>query len=143
MPELSRWIPAHETNGVDIESSSLLGPFFALSPLAPDIAHELFTKVNTKFDKFITSSSIQKEAREYQHYLYEVCKIIIKSSESGKRGVLDWFSAALSRNKQRRQSRTDLTTVASDGFIYNLVAVLNLFAEPLTLSKKNIVPIIV
>ena len=131
MPRLSDWIPEHKTTGADIESSSLLGPFFSLSPLAPEIARGLFANVEIQSEKPVTPTPIQREARQYHRYLYNICRTIIKSGKHGARGMLDWFSTALSWNKQRRVSEVDPTMVASDGFMYNLVSVLNIFAVPL------------
>src|SRR2546423_15445766 len=52
--------------------------------------------------------------------------------------MLDWFNTALSWNKQRRVSEVDPTMVASDGFMYNLVSVLNIFAVPLLSPETHI-----
>jgi ubiquitin conjugation factor E4 B len=81
-------------------------------------------------DKVSMTNSIQDAVRQYQNYLFQICSFIIKSGNTGRRGVLDWFSAVLSQNEKRRALQVDPATVASDGFMCNIVAVLNKFAEP-------------
>lgn len=134
MPEMPNWIPA-ETNppsGAVIEQSSLLGRFFSLSPIAPGVPQSFFPdpKHMTPGDRQSMSNSVQTALRQYQDYLFKICSFIIKSGIQGRRGVLDWFSAALAQNEKRKALRVDPATVASDGFMVNIVAVLNKFADP-------------
>jgi ubiquitin conjugation factor E4 B len=73
----------------------------------------------------------------YQGYLFKICSLIIKSGPHGRRGVLDWFSAALTQNEKRKALQVDPALVASDGFMCNIVAVLNQFAEPFVGIKAD------
>ena len=134
MPDLPNWIPAptNPPSGAIIEQSSLLGQFFALSPLAPGVSQAYFRdpKTMSPGDKLSMTNSIQEAVRQYQTYLFQICNFIIKSGNQGRRGVLDWFSAVLAMNEKRRALQVDVALVASDGFMCNVVAVLNKFAEP-------------
>lgn len=148
MPEMPNWIPA-ETNppsGAVIEQSSLLGRFFALSPLAPGVPQSFFRdpKLMTPGDRMSMSNSVQDALRQYQDYLFKICSCIIKSGSLGRRGVLDWFSAALSQNEKRKALQVDPATVASDGFMVNIVAVLNKFADPfISITANKAIPLVV
>lgn len=84
------------------------------------------------------TNSMQEAVRQHQNSLHKICHLIITSSNQGRRGVLDWFSAVLAQNQKRKALQVDPTTVASDGFMVNIVAVLNKFAEPFVdiLGKK-------
>jgi ubiquitin conjugation factor E4 B len=134
MPDLSNWIPAPTTppSGAVIEEESLLGQLFGLSPLARGVSKSFFRdpKNMSRGDKISMTNSIQDAVRQYQSYLFQICNFIIKSGTRGRRGVLDWFSAVLAQNEKRKALQVDPATVASDGFMCNVVAVLNKFAEP-------------
>ena len=133
MPDLPNWIPTQaSSSGALIEQSSFLGHFFALSPFAPGVPQKFFKdpKLMAPGDRLSMTNSIQEAVRQYQNGLHKICHLIVTSGDHGRRGVLDWFSAALSQNQKRKALQVDPTTVASDGFMCNVVAVLNKFAEP-------------
>jgi ubiquitin conjugation factor E4 B len=141
MPDLQNWIPEQTTlSGAIIEQSSLLGHLFALSPLSSGVPQILFKDLpNTSQEEQESQlTSIREEIQAYQKQLHTICHAIVCSSDKGRRGVLDWFSAALSRNKKRLATQTDPTTVASDGFMSNMVAVLNHFAKPFLRDNSKV-----
>jgi ubiquitin conjugation factor E4 B len=131
MPSIPNWIPSQPTSGAVIEHS-LLGRFFSLSPLSNGVTETYFKspKLMTPGDKLSMSNTVQEALRRYQDYLFKICDAIVRSGTEGRRGILDWFSAALEQNTKRKAMQVDLTTVASDGFMINLVAVLNKFSDP-------------
>jgi ubiquitin conjugation factor E4 B len=144
IPDLPNWIPIQTTpSGALIEQSSLLGRFFSLSPLSPGVPSKFFKdpKLMTPGDKVSMTNSIQEAVRQYQSNLHKICHLIITSGNNGRRGVLDWFSAVLAQNEKRKALQVDPTTVASDGFMVNVVAVLNKFAEPFVDIHGKKVPI--
>lgn len=131
VPEIPNWTPANSASGAAIEHT-ILGRFFALSPLAPTVTQVYFPdpKHMTPGDRISMSKTVQESLRRYQDYLFKICDGIIRSGISGRRGMLNWFSAALSLNQKRKAIQVDAATVASDGFMINVVAVLNKFADP-------------
>lgn len=133
MPEMPNWIPVHNTpSGAIIEQQSLLGRFFTLSPLAPGVPKEFFRepKLMSRGDRLSMVTSFQEAVRQYHDALFKICSFIVKSSPQGRRGMLNWFSTVLALNQKRKALQVDPTTVATDGFMHNVVAVLNKFAEP-------------
>lgn len=140
MPDLPNWIPEQTTLsvGATIEQSSFLGHLFALSPLSSGVPQVLFRDLPSMSQEAQESKlhSIHAKIQAYQKQLHTICHAIICSSDKsdkrdkGRRAVLDWFSAVLSGNKKRVAIQTDPATVASDGFMCNVVAVLNHFAKP-------------
>jgi len=132
MPDMPNWIPAptNPPNGALIEQS-LMGRFFALSPLVPGVPQTFFADPKgMSRDKMSMTNNIQEAVRQYQDHLFKICQFIIRSSNEGRRGMLDWFSAALAQNIKRRALQVDWATVASHGFMINIVAVLSKFSEP-------------
>ena len=134
LPDLPNWIPIqpNDHSGALIEQSSLLGHFFSLSPLSPGVPSKFFKdpKLMTPGDRLSMTNSMQEAVRQYQGSLHRICHLIVTSGNSGRRGVLNWFSAVLGQNHKRKALQVDPTTVASDGFMVNVAAVLNKFAEP-------------
>jgi ubiquitin conjugation factor E4 B len=141
MPDLQNWIPEPTTlSGAIIEQSSLLGHLFALSPLSSGVPQILFKDLpNTSQEEQESQlTSIREEIQAYQKQLHTICHAIVCSADKGRRGVLDWFSAVLSRNKKRLATQTDPATVASDGFMCNVVAVLNQFSKPFLRDNSKV-----
>jgi ubiquitin conjugation factor E4 B len=131
VPNLPNWIPhSNPPNGSIIEKQSFLGPFFALSPLTSPQAFFPDAKHMSSADKRSMGSSIQEALRQYQGQLYSLVHGIVRSGSEGRREVLDWFAEVLGANGKRKALQVDGSTVASDGFMINVVAVLNKFAEP-------------
>ena len=93
-------------------------------------------------DKISMVNNIQEAVRQYQDNLHKICTAIIKSGEKGRRAVLDWFAAVLEHNRKRRGLQVDPATVATDGFMYNVVGVLNRFAAPFVDNNRTKVSIL-
>jgi ubiquitin conjugation factor E4 B len=130
VPELPSWINiGNPASGATIEQS-FLGHFFILSPLAPGVPNEFFRDLKY----------VQEALRQYQTHLYQMCLAIVKSGREGQRAVLNWFGEVLATNLKRKVPHVDPTTIASDGFMINVVAVLNKFAEPFVDIHCNRVP---
>jgi ubiquitin conjugation factor E4 B len=62
--------------------------------------------------------------------LFDVVNHIIRANKEARDRVLDWFAAALNINHKRRAMQVDPTTVASDGFMFNLTTCLDKLCEP-------------
>ena len=147
VPDLSTWMisPRPQTpSGAALEKSSFLGHFFALSPLSPSTPKEFFRdpKHMSPGDRQSMTNSMQEALRQYQANLFRICDLVVRSGTEGKRAVLDWFAEVLATNTKRKAMQVDPTSVASDGFMLNIVAVLNKFAEPFIDIHYKRVPII-
>jgi len=146
VPDLSTWISPQPQppSGATLEKSSFLGHFFALSPLSPGTPKEFFRdpKHMSPGDRQSMTNSMQEALRQYQANLFRICDLVVRSGMEGKRAVLDWFAEVLVTNTKRKAMQVDPTSVASDGFMLNVVAVLNKFAEPFIDIHCKRVPII-
>ncbi|CAE6424178.1 unnamed protein product [Rhizoctonia solani] len=106
-PRLQKWLP----EGVapyQIEFASLLGPLARMSI----------------FDK------------EWQS-LFLIFIAILRTSGDARERVLEYFFTVLNINVKRTGDHVDPTTVASDGFMINLQAVMLRFAEPFLYGKYS------
>ncbi|KAH1512776.1 hypothetical protein KXW65_004694 [Aspergillus fumigatus] len=114
------------------EKETLLGPWFRLSPLQGNVTMTYFSSPKTRDQSYILNA--QRSMRMIQQMLssdlFDVVNHIIRANKEARDRVLDWFAAALNINHKRRAMQVDPTTVASDGFMFNLTTCLDKLCEP-------------
>ncbi|KAL3227181.1 hypothetical protein MRX96_004358 [Rhipicephalus microplus] len=112
MVDDSLWLPTPMTasGGRELSRLSLLGPFLALSPFAEDeLAHH----------------TLQGKLETTRAQLHVVMRSLVRSC---REEVLTWLGSVLKANERRCQLQVEPRHVASDGFMLNLAAVLQLLA---------------
>ncbi|KAL8763804.1 MAG: hypothetical protein Q9184_000506 [Pyrenodesmia sp. 2 TL-2023] len=116
----------------DLEATTLLGPFFAVSPLQADITSQYFSSPKTRDRAFITNSqqSLRMALTTHQHDLLDVVNHIIKSDRIARERMLDWFALCVNKNHKRRAMQVDKKLVSSDGFMINITVCLDQLCEP-------------
>jgi ubiquitin conjugation factor E4 B len=125
-----------------IETSTLLGPFFRLSPLQAEVAKRDFLATTAQPDNIIRNvqDSQRTALKSHQDQLFDITNVLIKSSKTTRERMLDWFAAVVNSNHKRRALQVDWKTVASDGFMVNITTVLDRLCEPfmdVTFSKVH------
>lgn len=122
-----------------IEALTLLGPFFALSPLQANVTKQYFASPKTLDPGRIVDAqrSLRMTLAAHQADLFDIINQLIRSSTTAKEKVLDWFALAINANHKRRAMRVDKTTVSSDGFMINITVCLDLLCEPFTSTTKE------
>lgn len=114
------------------EVSTLLGPWFRLSPLQSEITKEYFSSPKTRDQNFIVSS--QRALRMTQQMqssdLLDIVNHLIRASKETREKVLDWFATAININHKRRAMQVDHRLVSSDGFMFNITTCLDQLCEP-------------
>lgn len=122
-----------------IEVSTLLGPFFALSPLQASVAKQYFASPKTLDPNRVVDSqrSLRMTLAAHQAELFDIINQLIRSSTASKEKVLDWFALAVNANHKRRAMQVDKSTVSSDGFMINITACLDQLCEPFTTTPKE------
>lgn len=114
------------------EKSTLLGPWFRLSPLQSSVTMTYFSSPKTRDQSYILNA--QRSIRMMQHMissdLLDVMNHMIRASKDARDRVLDWFAASLNINHKRRAMQVDPNTVSSDGFMFNLTTCLDQLCEP-------------
>lgn len=117
----------------EIETKSLLGPYFRLSPMQPSVAENYFSAPKTRDKSYIsnTQGSLRMALRTHQQELYAICDAVVKKGGVAARGrMLDWFALTVNANHKKRAMRVDYKTVASDGFMVNVTVTLDQLCEP-------------
>jgi ubiquitin conjugation factor E4 B len=129
--ESSMWIP-EGVEAQDIETKTLLGPFFRLSPMQLDVARSYFSSPKTRDRTFIANAqnAVQITLRTHQSELYRMAETIVKSGATQRERILNWFALCVNKNHKKRAMRVDYKTVSSDGFMVNVTSVLDQLCEP-------------
>ncbi|KAF2184279.1 hypothetical protein K469DRAFT_633596 [Zopfia rhizophila CBS 207.26] len=124
-----------------IETRTLLGPFFRLSPMQGDVALNYFSSPTTRDKGYVANSqrALRMSLQSHQDELFDIVNCLIKAKDSRER-ILDWFALAVNANHKRRAMQVDPKIVSSDGFMVNITVVLDRLCEPFmdaTFSKVD------
>lgn len=130
------------TNASTLEAQTLLGPYFALSPLQGEAASMYFASPKTLEARQIRNSqgALRMALDSHQQDLGVIVNRFIKTSKSTRDRTLDWFAHCVNSNHKRRAMQVDSRLVSSDGFMINLTNTLDRLCEPFmdaTFSKVD------
>jgi len=125
------WLP-EDTEPHDIETNTLLGPFFRLSPMQTDVATSYFSSPRTRDRGYIANSqnAVRMTLRTHQAELFLIADTIVKTGAGPRGRLLDWFALCVNKNHKKRAMRVDYKTVSSDGFMVNVTNTLDQLCEP-------------
>ena len=117
----------------EIETHTLLGPFFRISPLTADVALGYFTGFRARDENFVRASqqALRMTLQTHQDDLVDITEKILRSGNGPRERMLDWFALIVNKNHKRRATYVDENTVSSDGFMINVTAILDRFSEPI------------
>ncbi|CAE6526367.1 unnamed protein product [Rhizoctonia solani] len=132
-PRLENWLP----EGVaphQVEFNSLLGPLARMGIFGrewPALAQSYYPEPDKRgAQNEAVETTLRATLVNLQQSLFLVFNAIVRASGDARERVLKYFSTVLNINVKRAGAHVDPTTVASDGFMINLQAVLLRFAEP-------------
>jgi ubiquitin conjugation factor E4 B len=130
------------TSAPGIEKHTLLGPYFRISPLQPEVTKEYFAGPKTMDKRHIHTSqeALRLTLQAHQRDLLDIINHFVRASPSSKNKTLDWFAYVVNSNHMRRALRPDATQLSSDGFLMNVTVVLDGLCEPFmdsTFSKVS------
>lgn len=124
-----QWLPAEITQagGLEIVGLSFIGPFLSPSVFPeedPGVADQYFSEepITTHHVK-TASSALQPSLDLLRTQLHQLFYLIL-ASKSSRSLCLDWVATTLSRNSKRQQLQANERLVAGDGFMLNMVSVL-------------------
>ncbi|KAK8134385.1 hypothetical protein PG984_006397 [Apiospora sp. TS-2023a] len=131
-----------EQQAVATETQTILGPFFRISPLQPEVTKTYFTNPRQLDAPQIRSlqSTLQMTLKAHQSDLISIVNHFVRAGEKARSRTLDWFAYVMNTNHKRRAMRVDPREVASDGFMVNTTAVLDQLCQPFldsTFSKVS------
>lgn len=115
-----------------IERNTILGPFFRLSPLQPEVIKSYFPGSRTLDKARITNAqdALRMVLRTHQDDLFVITNAFIRAGPDTRNRTLDWLAYILNTNHKRRAIQVDPREVASDGFMMNITTILDRFCEP-------------
>ena len=125
-----------------LETDTILGPFFRISPLQRDVTNNYFPNSTHKDRGAIANSqnALRMSLRAHQALLLDIVNHIIKTGKESREKTLDWFARSLNLNHKRRALQVDKTKVSTDGYMINLTVCLDQLCEPFmdaTFSKVD------
>jgi ubiquitin conjugation factor E4 B len=115
-----------------IEKNTILGPFFKISPLQPEVTTVYFAGPRTMDKGRIqtSQSALQMTLGAHQDDLRAIVNAFIRASPQARNKVLDWFAYIMNANHKRRAIQVDPKEVSSDGFMINVTVILDTLCEP-------------
>ncbi|KAK4451827.1 ubiquitin conjugation factor E4 [Podospora aff. communis PSN243] len=125
-----------------IEKNTILGPFFRISPLQPEVCTVYFSGPRTMDKGRIqtSQSALQMTLGAHQTDLRTIVNAFVRASPLAKNKILDWFAYIMNVNHKRRAIQVDPREVSSDGFMMNVTVILDCLCEPFmdsTFSKVS------
>ena len=120
------------TQAHTIEAETLLGPYFALSPLQGEAASMYFPSPKTLDRRQTTNSqsALRMALDTHQADLQSIVDRLIHTGKLSRDRMLDWFAICVNSNHKRRAMQVDAKLVSSDGFMINVTACLDRLCEP-------------
>ena len=115
-----------------LEISTLLGPFFAISPVQTSVTGNYFSAPSSRNKTFILNSqrALRMSLQSYQMDLQDIVNRIIKTGKEPRERMLDWLATCCNVNHKRRAMQVDKQQVSSDGFMINVTVCLDQLCEP-------------
>ena len=115
-----------------LEVATLLGPFFAISPLQGDVTSNYFSAPSTRDKGYIFNSqrALRMTLQTHQVDLLDIVNKIIKTGKEPREKLLHWFAHCCNVNHKRRALQVDKKLVSSDGFMINVTVCLDQLCEP-------------
>lgn len=124
-----------EMTGREITYTSYLGPFLSVSVFIEEnpmlFEDELSRRVVER-----CSADVQQQLENMRSLLHSVFHNLLKNVES-RNSVLMYFSAILKHNDKRTQFQFDEKTLARDGFMLNVLSVLQKLSVKIKLERVD------
>lgn len=124
------FLPA-DIEAQSIETKTLLGPFFRLSPMQGEVAVNYFSGAAGGDKPAIANAqrALRMTLQTHQDELFEIANTFIKNKDS-RESMLNWFALTVNKNHKRRALQVDAKTVSTDGFMVNVTVILDRLCEP-------------
>jgi ubiquitin conjugation factor E4 B len=121
---------APQAEARNIERNTLLGPFFKLSSIDPEVAVRYFGSQTNEATIRTAQNALRLSLSQHQSLLFDIADRFIKSSKESREKMLNWFAMVINSNHRRRAYQTDPKLVSSDGFMLNVTVCLDRLCDP-------------
>lgn len=125
-----------ELPGVEIAVSSFLGPFLSLSVFAEENPRFMDGELSRRETTADVAPDVQQQLENMRCLLHAMFHNMLKDVES-RNSVLMYFSAVLRNNEKRTQLHADERTLARDGFMCNVMCVLQKLSVKIKLERVD------
>ncbi|RUS76022.1 hypothetical protein EGW08_016227, partial [Elysia chlorotica] len=142
MVQQSNWLPdpITQAEGTEIEKLSLLGPFLALSVFAEDdgkVVEHFFPNHHMSSDNaWAIYKSLMCNLEEVRTHCFHIMHNLLVNP-STREATLDFIARTMERNSKRSQIQFDERFLCGDGFMLNLMSVLQKLSQKIVLDKKR------
>jgi ubiquitin conjugation factor E4 B len=125
------WAPS-DVEAQNIETSTILGPFFRLSPMQQQVANSYFSAPRSRDRGFIANAqnAVRMTLRTLQDELFTMADTVVRASPATRERILNWFALCVNKNHKKRAMRVDPRIVSGDGFMVNVTNTLDRLSEP-------------
>ncbi|XP_048250307.1 ubiquitin conjugation factor E4 B-like [Haliotis rufescens] len=142
MIEQKNWLPevVSQASGMELEKLSFLGPVLGLSVFAEDnvkVVEQFFSghQLTTDSTRLI-NQSLQHRLEYVRSEVFKVVHSLLVNVET-RDSAMSFLASALMRNAKRSQIHVDERFVSGDGFILNLMSVLQQLSVKIMLDKVD------
>lgn len=135
-----QFLPAACTQAVgrEITRTSFMGPFLSISVFAedePKVAEKFFSG-NSTSDKSL-NHTLQQELENARSLLHKIFHDVLANGSS-RDAMLGYMSRLLACNEKRSQLQMEERSLAGDGFMLNVLSVLQMLAVKVKLDKVDL-----
>lgn len=123
--------------GRELTTTSFLGPFLSVSVFAedePNVAEKFFSG-NSFIDKSM-NLTLQQELESTRTSLHKIFHAILANSNC-REAMLTYLATLLRHNEKRAQIQTEEFSLAGDGFMLNLLSVLQMLSVKIKLDTVD------
>lgn len=129
--------PCTQAMGREVIRTSYMGPFLSISVFAedePKVAEKFFSG-NSTSDKSL-NHTLQQELENTRSLLHKIFHSVLANSSS-RDAMLNYMAKLLVYNEKRSQLQMEERNLAGDGFMLNLLSVLQMLAVKVKLDKVD------
>ena len=126
-----------DCKGREIVATSLLGPFFGVTVFAeedPSVAEKYFATRQTQSAARALAQQLQQDLQFQRVSLHKLTHALLVNSTT-RECTLNYLSAVINRNAKRQQMHVNERQVAGDGFMLNVLSVMQQLASKVKLDK--------
>ncbi|XP_072035141.1 ubiquitin conjugation factor E4 B-like [Amphiura filiformis] len=133
--------PILQAAGREVAKLSILGAFLNLSVFAEDdnkVVDKHFSGPTLTHDSIkLINDGLQHSLQQIRNELYEIIHSILVNSDS-REAMMSYLAMVIKQNHKRTQMQVDESLVAGDGFMLNLLIVLQRLSQKIKLDKVDI-----